>query len=282
LSVLMLAGIREILIITTPQDLPAYRQLLGDGGELGVSFSYAVQPAPEGLAQAFLIGAAFIAGDRSTLVLGDNIFFGHGLPELLAGAVARPRGATIFAYHVGDPERYGVVSFDAAGRPLEIEEKPRQPKSAWAVTGLYVYDSHAVEIARSIKPSARGELEITDLNRHYLARGRLHVERMGRGMAWLDCGTHDSLLQAGEFVATIEKRQGTKIACLEEVAFRQGFIDAEGVLRRAAQEDGSAYGRYLRDLVEAEVAADPKSSAERAAPPVARTAARRAPKRAGR
>jgi glucose-1-phosphate thymidylyltransferase len=248
LTTLMLAGIREVLVITTPHDSAAFRNLLGDGSQWGMSISYAVQPQPKGLAQAFTIGADFVAGGPSCLVLGDNIFFGHGLPELLERARERQAGATVFAYHVLDPERYGVVDFDPSMKALSIEEKPAHPKSNWAVTGLYFYDGQVVDIARNISPSGRGELEITDVNRTYLERGQLHVEVMGRGYAWLDTGTPQSLLEASEFVGTLERRQGTKIACPEEIAFRSGFID-EAALRRCAERMGNGgYGDYLRSL----------------------------------
>jgi glucose-1-phosphate thymidylyltransferase len=248
LTTLMLAGIREVLVITTPHDSPAFQHLLGDGSQWGMSLSYAVQPEPKGLAQAFLIGADFVAGGPSCLVLGDNIFFGHGLPELLERARERRTGATVFAYRVLDPERYGVVDFDPSMKALSIEEKPAHPKSNWAVTGLYFYDEQVVEIASSISPSDRGEMEITDVNRTYLERGQLHVEVMGRGYAWLDTGTPDSLLEAASFVGTLERRQGTKIACPEEIAWRNGFID-EAELRRAADRMGKGgYGDYLRSL----------------------------------
>jgi glucose-1-phosphate thymidylyltransferase len=250
LSTLMLAGIRDILVISTPQDTPRFAQLLGDGSAWGLSLSYAEQPSPDGLAQAFLIGETFLAGAPSALVLGDNLFYGHDLPQLLRAADARERGATVFAYHVQDPERYGVVAFDATGRVIDIEEKPARPKSNYAVTGLYFYDGSVVERARALRPSARGELEITDLNRSYLQEGRLAVELMGRGYAWFDTGTHDSLLEAGQFIATIERRQGLKIACLEEIAWMQGWIDDEGLLRQAERLGKSGYGRYLRQLLE--------------------------------
>jgi glucose-1-phosphate thymidylyltransferase len=250
LSTLMLAGIRDILVISTPQDTPRFAQLLGDGSAWGLSLSYAEQPSPDGLAQAFLIGETFLAGAPSALVLGDNLFYGHDLPQLLRAADARERGATVFAYHVQDPERYGVVAFDATGRVVDIEEKPVRPRSNYAVTGLYFYDGSVVERARALRPSARGELEITDLNRSYLQEGRLAVELMGRGYAWFDTGTHDSLLEAGQFIATIERRQGLKIACLEEIAWMQGWIDDEGLLRQAERLGKSGYGRYLRQLLE--------------------------------
>jgi glucose-1-phosphate thymidylyltransferase len=248
LSVLMLAGIREILIITTPHDQPLFQQLLGDGTPLGLSFSYAVQPRPEGLAQAFIIGADFIGDDSAALVLGDNIFYGHGLPELLSQAVAHKEGASIFAYEVADPERYGVVAFDAAGRATSIEEKPAAPKSNYAVTGLYFYDNDVVRIAKDIRPSARGELEITSVNQAYLDAGRLNVIKMGRGFAWLDTGTFDSLIAAGEFVATLEQRQSLKICCPEEIALRQGFTTLDEMAPWLERLGKSAYATYIRKV----------------------------------
>ncbi|NTJ43939.1 glucose-1-phosphate thymidylyltransferase RfbA [Agrobacterium larrymoorei] len=249
LSTLMLAGIRDILIISTPRDLPSFQALLGDGSKWGISLSYAEQPSPDGLAQAYIIGADFVAGDSSCLILGDNIFYGHGITDLFKSAIERPNGATVFAYHVNDPERYGVVEFDKTQKAISIEEKPQKPRSNWAVTGLYFYDKDVVDIAANLKPSARGELEITDVNSIYLERGKLSVEMMGRGYAWLDTGMPDSLLEASEFVATLERRQGFKIACPEEVAYRMAFIDADE-LRRLGEEYGkSAYGVYLREKV---------------------------------
>lgn len=249
LSTLMLAGIREVLIISTPRDVPSFQALLGDGSQWGMEIQYAVQPSPDGLAQAYIIAADFVGDSPSALILGDNIFYGHGITELFTSAMNRPNGATVFAYHVTDPERYGVVEFDGSMRALSIEEKPAQPKSNWAVTGLYFYDSDVVEIARDLKPSARGELEITDVNRIYLERKKLSVEIMGRGYAWLDTGTPDSLLEAAEFMRVLEKRQGFKIACPEEVAFEKGFIDAAALEELAVRLGKSAYGQYLRNTV---------------------------------
>jgi len=250
LSTLMLAGIRDVLVISTPRDVPSFEDLLKDGSQWGMNISYAVQPKPEGLAQAYVIGADFVGEVPSALILGDNIFYGHGLTELLANAGAKTQGATVFAYHVSDPERYGVVEFDREMRAVSIEEKPKSPRSNWAVTGLYFYDSQVVDIAANLKPSARGELEITDVNRAYLERGQLSVEMMGRGYAWLDTGTPDSLIEAADFVRTLEKRQGFKIACPEEIAFDRGFIDA-GQLEALASSFGSSnYGQYLRARVE--------------------------------
>jgi glucose-1-phosphate thymidylyltransferase len=248
LTTLMMAGIREILIISTPRDLPAFQRLLGDGSRLGLSLSFAEQPSPDGLAQAYIIGADFVAGGPSALILGDNIFYGHGLPQLLKSATRRPAGATVFAYHVRDPQRYGVVTFDTANRAVSIEEKPERPASNWAVTGLYVYDAQVLDIVADLTPSARGELEITDVNAAYLARGQLTVELMGRGYAWLDTGTPDSLLEAAEFVATLEKRQGFRVACPEEVAFRQGFIGRGDLEKLGLALGKSDYGGYLLDV----------------------------------
>jgi glucose-1-phosphate thymidylyltransferase len=252
LSTLMLAGIRDVLVITTPTEQQRFRDLLGDGGQWGVTLSYVAQPRPEGLAQAFLLGRDFLAGEGGALMLGDNLMYGDGLTAMLARAVKQNEGATVFAYRVGDPQSYGVVEFDRNDRALSIEEKPKHPRSDWAVTGLYFYDHHVAEIAASLKPSARGELEITDLNNVYLKAGKLRVERLGRGYAWFDTGTHDSLLEASEFVRTLEKRTGQKIGCVEEVAFRQGFIDVEQLLRLADANGKSGYGTYLERLAEEE------------------------------
>jgi len=245
LSVLMLAGIRDILIITTPIDRQSFERVLGDGSQFGVHFTYAVQAAPKGIAEAFIIGEQYLAGGPATLILGDNIFFGSGLPGLMAHAIARKKGASVFAYHVDEPQRYGVVNFDGSGRPLTIEEKPTAPLSNWAITGLYVYDSRVVEFAHRLSPSARGELEITDLNRAYLLVGELDVTRLGRGNAWLDAGTHDALLEASNFIRTIELRQGVKIGCLEEIAFHNGWIGAADIERTIATLKASTYARYL-------------------------------------
>jgi glucose-1-phosphate thymidylyltransferase len=253
LSTLMLAGIRDILLISTPQDTPRFEAMLGDGAKWGVRISYCVQPSPDGLAQAFILGKAFVNGQPSALVLGDNIFYGHDLQGLLNTAGRRSDGASVFAYHVHDPERYGVVAFDDKKRALSIEEKPKAPKSHYAVTGLYFYDEQVCEIASSIKPSARGELEITDVNARYLAQGQLNVEIMGRGYAWLDTGTHDSLLEAGQFIATLEKRQGLKVACPEEIAFRSGWINAEQLHAMAQPMFKNGYGQYLMQILKAQV-----------------------------
>ena len=252
LSTLMLAGIRDILIITTPHDQPLFQALLRDGSQFGVTLRYAVQERPRGLADAFIVGRDFVGSDNVALILGDNIFYGHGLPELMAKAIARQAGATIFGYVVSDPERYGVLEIDAGGKVRSIEEKPKQPKSNYAVTGLYFYDNQVLDIAAEIRPSARGELEITDVNRAYLERGSLHVELMGRGYAWLDTGTHASLIEAAQFVQIIEQRQGLRIACPEEIAFRSGFISAERLLESAKAHDKSGYGRYLRAIYDSE------------------------------
>ncbi|MGH8433247.1 MAG: glucose-1-phosphate thymidylyltransferase RfbA [Pseudomonas sp.] len=248
ISVLMLAGIRDILLISTPQDLPHYRNLLGDGSQFGISITYAEQPSPDGLAQAFLIGEAFIGTDSVCLILGDNIFHGQHFSDQLKRAANKPSGATVFGYWVKDPERFGVIDFDEQGRARSIEEKPKQPKSSYAVTGLYFYDNAVIEIAKAVKPSARGELEITDVNNVYLERGELHVDKLGRGFAWLDTGTHDSLLDASHYVQTIEHRQGLKVACLEEIAFQSGWIDREQLLKQAQAFGKTGYGQYLFKL----------------------------------
>jgi glucose-1-phosphate thymidylyltransferase len=253
LSTLMLAGMRDILLISTPQDTPRFHELLGDGNQWGINISYAVQPSPDGLAQAFIIGREFVGNNLSALILGDNIYYGHDFDAQLRMASSRPQGATVFAYHVNDPERYGVVEFDANRRAITIEEKPAVPKSNYAVTGLYFYDRDVCDIATSIRPSVRGELEITDVNRTYLERGKLNVEVMGRGMAWLDTGTHESLLDAAQFIATIEKRQGLKVACPEEIAYRKGYIDAAQVEKLAQPFIKNGYGRYLMQILKNEV-----------------------------
>ena len=253
LSVLMLAGIREILVISTPDDLPNFSKLLGDGADFGIALSYAEQPSPDGLAQAFLIGEEFIGDDSVCLILGDNIFYGYGFSAMLREAAQRERGATVFGYHVSDPERFGVVEFDASSKAISIEEKPKAPKSNYAVTGLYFYDNSVVEIAKRVKPSARGELEITDVNNAYLQRGDLHVSLLGRGFAWLDTGTHDSLMEASHFVQTIEARQGLKVACLEEIAYHQGWLSAAQLARQAEALSKTGYGQYLKRLLRQEV-----------------------------
>jgi glucose-1-phosphate thymidylyltransferase len=249
LSVLMMAGIRDILLISTPTDLPLFQRLLGDGSAFGICLQYAQQPKPEGLAQAFHIGAPFVDGGPAALILGDNVFYGHGMPDLLQRSAARTHGATIFGYRVSDPERYGVVEFNNSGQAVSLEEKPRSPKSDYAVVGLYFYDSRITEVARSIRPSERGELEITDVNRAYLKLGALHVERLGRGFAWLDTGTREALLEAGNFIHAIQSRTGLMVACLEEIAYEYGYIDAEAVLRRADGLGSTAYADYLRRVV---------------------------------
>ena len=253
LSTLMLAGIRDILIISTPQDTPRFEQLLGDGSQWGLNLQYAVQASPDGLAQAFVIGEQFVGNSPSALVLGDNIFYGHDFHELLGNAMQREQGASVFAYHVHDPERYGVAEFDAQGKVLSLEEKPQAPKSSYAVTGLYFYDNQVVELAKSLKPSARGEYEITDLNRLYLEQGQLNVEIMGRGYAWLDTGTHESLLEAGQFIATLEHRQGLKIACPEEIAWRYGWIDAAQLEELAKPLAKNGYGQYLQRVLKEKI-----------------------------
>ena len=250
LSVLMLAGIREILIISTPEDLPCFKKLLGSGGNFGIELTYAEQPSPDGLAQAFIIGEDFIGQDNVCLILGDNIFYGYGFSGMLQDAATQTTGATVFGYHVTDPERFGVVEFDDNGKALSIEEKPQQPKSKYAVTGLYFYDNDVIKIAKQVKPSSRGELEITDVNNAYLKRGDLHVSLLGRGFAWLDTGTHDSLMEASHFVQTIEARQGLKVACLEEIAYNQGWLTAERLFEQAAQLSKTGYGQYLLRLLE--------------------------------
>ncbi len=252
LSTLMLAGIRDILVITTPHEQDGFRRLLGDGGQFGIRIVYAAQPKPEGLAQAFIIGRDFVGADGVALALGDNIFYGNNLAEIVQRATKRQRGATVFAYRVRDPQRYGVVEFDAGGKAVGLQEKPPKPRSPYAVTGLYFYDNRVLDVARSLKPSARGELEITDVNLHYLNAGDLHVEMLGRGMAWLDTGTHESLLLASTFIQAIEQRQDLKVACLEEVAYKMGYIQAEDVLRIAQTMDKNEYGQYLRRLIEEE------------------------------
>ncbi len=252
LSTLMLSGIRQLLIITTPHEQDGFRRLLGDGGEIGLDISYAAQPSPDGLAQAFIIGRAFVGSDRVALALGDNIFYGGHFTDYLRSAAARETGATVFGYRVRDPERYGVVEFDADGRAVSIEEKPAAPKSSYAVTGLYFYDQQVLDIAASLKPSARGELEITDVNREYLRRGQLHAENLGRGIAWLDTGTHDSLMQASNYIHAIEERQGLMVACLEEIAYRMGYITGADVARLARGMGSGAYGQYLAHMLEHE------------------------------
>lgn len=252
LSVLMLAGIREILVISTPEDLPGYHKLLGDGADFGIQLSYAEQPSPDGLAQAFLIGESFIGDGNVCLVLGDNIFYGYGFSAMLREAAERTKGATVFGYHVNDPQRFGVLGFDASGTVISLEEKPTKPKSNYAVTGLYFYDNRVVEIAKQVKPSERGELEITDVNRAYLEFGELNVSLMGRGFAWLDTGTHDSLMEAGQFVQTIEHRQGLKVACLEEIGYRNGWLSAEALQQQAGALAKTGYGQYLKQVLNSE------------------------------
>ena len=253
LSTLMLAGIREVLVITTPHEQDAFRRLLGDGSEIGLRIEYASQPSPDGLAQAFIIGREFVGDDRVTLALGDNLFYGAHFSDYLRSASARERGATVFGYQVRDPERYGVVELDANGRAIGLEEKPERPRSSYAVTGLYFYDNDVIDIAARLKPSPRGELEITDVNRHYLERSLLHVEKLGRGIAWLDTGTHESLMQASSYIQAIEERQGLMVACLEEIAFRMGYIDAARLASLARAMESSAYGQYLCRLIEHEI-----------------------------
>jgi glucose-1-phosphate thymidylyltransferase len=252
LSVLMLAGIQEILVISTPEDLPGYQKLLGNGADFGIQLSYAEQPSPDGLAQAFLIGESFIGDGNVCLVLGDNIFYGYGFSAMLRDAAQRAEGATVFGYHVNDPARFGVLEFDASGKVISLEEKPAKPKSNYAVTGLYFYDNRVVDIAKSVKPSGRGELEITDVNRAYLESGELNVSVMGRGFAWLDTGTHDSLMEAGQFVQTIEHRQGLKVACLEEIGYRNGWLSEEALQRQATALAKTGYGQYLQQVLDAE------------------------------
>ena len=249
LSILMLAGIRDIIVVSTPEDLPKFEALLRDGSQWGVNFSYVVQPKPEGIAQAFIVAKDHIVGENVCLILGDNIFYGHGLPEQINSAAARKEGASVFGYWVKNPQRYGVVSFDDDGKAIDIEEKPAKPKSHWAVTGLYFYDKHVVDFAEQLKPSARGELEITDLNMVYLQREQLYVEKIGRGVAWLDTGTHESMMQASGFIEVIEQRQGLKVACIEEIAYRMGYIDAEQVLRLAHPLEKNNYGQYLVEII---------------------------------
>ena len=249
LSILMLAGIRDIIVVSTPEDLPKFEALLRDGSQWGVNFSYVVQPKPEGIAQAFIVAKDHIVGENVCLILGDNIFYGHGLPEQINSAAARKEGASVFGYWVKNPQRYGVVNFDDDGKAIDIEEKPAKPKSHWAVTGLYFYDKHVVDFAEQLKPSARGELEITDLNMVYLQREQLYVEKIGRGVAWLDTGTHESMMQASGFIEVIEQRQGLKVACIEEIAYRMGYIDAEQVLRLAHPLEKNNYGQYLVEII---------------------------------
>ena len=249
LSILMLAGIRDIIVVSTPEDLPKFEALLRDGRQWGVNFSYVVQPKPEGIAQAFIVAKDHIVGENVCLILGDNIFYGHGLPEQINSAAARKEGASVFGYWVKNPQRYGVVNFDDDGKAIDIEEKPAKPKSHWAVTGLYFYDKHVVDFAEQLKPSARGELEITDLNMVYLQREQLYVEKIGRGVAWLDTGTHESMMQASGFIEVIEQRQGLKVACIEEIAYRMGYIDAEQVLRLAHPLEKNNYGQYLVEII---------------------------------